>query len=250
MKRITLIFFFISITQGAAIAQNQDVVKEFWPEIDIWLRLSKDWRFSTFIPLSRNIETAYREGSLVLQVDYAFGRTNRPIIRRMLDENRMMAMKSMLIRGGYLSARSLGDSGEAYSENMAFAEFHLRTPLKGHFLLSHRVRPESRWIGDENEVSGRFRYRFMAEREILIKSVSLVPYVNAEVYYDTRFDTFNRLRLIGGTSVALSHRFALEGNFTYQYDSRSTVNELYALNMILHIFFETKESKLKSTINR
>jgi hypothetical protein len=38
--------------------------------------------------------------------------------------------------------------------------------------------------------------------------------------------------------VAWSPRFALEGNITYQHDSRSSVTDLYALNVILHVYFE------------
>jgi hypothetical protein len=49
----------------------------------------------------------------------------------------------------------------------------------------------------------------------------------------------NRVRLIGGATVAWSPRFALETNLTYQYDSRSSVTNLYALNIILHLYFET-----------
>ena len=49
----------------------------------------------------------------------------------------------------------------------------------------------------------------------------------------------NRVRLIGGTSVSWSPRFALEGNWTYQHDTRSSVTHLNALNVILHVFFET-----------
>jgi hypothetical protein len=242
MKNRILIVFFILILPGSVLGQDEST-REFWPEIDIWLRLAKNWRFSLFIPISKNIETAYREGNIVYQADYAFGKTKRPFVRRMLDENRMLAMKSMLVRGGYLTAKSLGDFGETYSENMLFSEFHYRTPLKGKFLLSHRLRSEFRWIGEENELSERIRYRFMAEKEFDINSVSLVPYANMEGYYDTRFETVNRIRTIVGTSVSWSSRYALEGNITYQFDSQSSVTNLYALNLILHIFFETESLK-------
>jgi hypothetical protein len=48
----------------------------------------------------------------------------------------------------------------------------------------------------------------------------------------------NRLRLIGGTSVVWSPRAAIETNVTYQHDSRSSTKELFALNVILHVFFD------------
>ena len=40
-------------------------------EIDTWLRLSPAWRASLFVPLSDNLDTHYREGNLIPQVDYA-----------------------------------------------------------------------------------------------------------------------------------------------------------------------------------
>jgi hypothetical protein len=48
---------------------------------------------------------------------------------------------------------------------------------------------------------------------------------------------FNRVRWIGGATVAWTPRFALEGNFTYQHDSKAAATNTYALNIILHVFF-------------
>jgi hypothetical protein len=94
-------------------------------------------------------------------------------------------------------------------------------------------------LGDDYEFSTRLRYRLMVEKEFEVGRTSLVPYVNVEPYYDSRYGIVNRVRLIGGTSVAWSPRFALEGNITYQNDSRSSVTNLYALNVILHLYFDT-----------
>lgn len=62
---------------AAACAAAADPAQEFWPELDVWWRLSPAWRVSLFVPISRNIETAYREGNFIPQVDHAFGRTRR-----------------------------------------------------------------------------------------------------------------------------------------------------------------------------
>ena len=72
---------------------------------------------------------------------------------------------------------------------------------------------------------------------------SIVPFVNIEPYYDSRYAIVNRVRVIGGVSTSWSPRFALEGNITYQYDSKSSVTNLYALNVILHLFFETGDGR-------
>lgn len=220
---------------GGAVADEPS--KEVWPEVDLWLRLSASWRLSMFLPISKNIETDYREGNVILQGDYAWGKTRFVYRGRLLDESRAEVMKAMLVRGGYLGGKSIGDDGEAYSEKAILVEWHVRSPFHGGFLVSHRLRTDLRWLGDDSEFSTRWRYRTMIEKEIEAGRVSYVPYANAEAYFDSRYDTVNRIRLIGGTSVALSPRVALEGNITYQHDSRSSVTNLYALNVILHVYF-------------
>lgn len=216
--------------------------QEFWPETDLWLRLSPAWRVSMFVAISKNIETAYREGNLILQTDYAWGKVKTRLYfyrRRLLDENRAQEMKAILLRGGYLGGRSLDDKGQAYKENTIFIEQHGRIPLSYSVLMSHRLRGDLRWLGDDAEFSTRWRYRLMVEKEFKIRGGSLVPYVNVEPYYDSRYQTINRIRLIGGAAAAWLPLFALEGNITYQHDTRSSVTNLYALNVILHLFFET-----------
>lgn len=234
--RVCVLISLCSVTAVEA----QETAKEVWPEIDIWYRLSRSWRLSMYIPLSKNIETKYREGSIVVQADYAWGKTRILQSRRLLDENRSQQMKVCLSRGGYLAAKSLDDNGDAYQENMMFFEEHFRTPFKSHLLISHRLRSDLRWVGEEDDFSYRIRYRLMMEREWQVKKVSLVPYVNIEPYYDSRYETINRVRYIGGTSLSWTPRIAIEGNITYQHDTRSSVTDLYALNIILHVYFESR----------
>jgi len=225
---------------GAALAQPP--TKELWPEIDTWLRLSPAWRLSLFVPIAENLDTHYREGNLIPQVDFAFGKAK--FQRRLMDEERAGNMNLFLVRGGYLGGKSLGDGGEEYTEYTAFGEWHWRFPLKGGVLLSHRVRTELRWLGkDSHELSNRWRYRLMVEKEFGAGRVSLVPYVNVEPYYDSRYDTVNRVRLIAGSSVAWAPHTALEVNGTYQYDSRSSTKELLALSVILHLFFDASRTQ-------
>jgi len=230
---------------GAAFGQEDGNSTEFWPETDIWFRLSPAWRLSSFVALSKNIETDYREGSLVVQADYAFGRIKHGPRRRMLDENRAREMRRFLVRGGYVTGRSLDDNGQSYREHAALLELHFRTPFKHGVLVSHRLRSDLRWLGDDPVFSTRLRYRLMVEKECPVGRTSLVPYVNGEAYYDSRYDVLNRVRLIGGASVGLSRLLALEANFTYQHDTRSSVRNLYVLNAILHIYFETAHARAK-----
>jgi hypothetical protein len=234
-----LFLAFIIWVVAAGTAAADDPSKEFWPEIDTWWRISPAWRVSLFVPISENLDTHYREGNLILQGDYAWGTSSRLRPVRLLDEGRQQNVKTFLLRGGYLGGKSLDDEGQAYSEQTMLVEFHLRTPLKGGMLLSSRLRADLRWLGQNSEFSTRWRFRAMVEKEITAGRASIVPYVNVEPYYDSRYDTVNRVRLIPGATVAWSPRAAIEGNVTYQYDSRSSATHVLALNVILHVFFDT-----------
>ena len=115
----------------------------------------------------------------------------------------------------------------------------MRIPIKGGFLVSHRFRTDFRFLGDDTEFSTRYRYRLMLERECAAGRLSFVPYVNGEAYYDSRYEVWNRYRLIAGGSLSRGPHVALEGNVTYQYDSKSSTKEILAVNVILHLFLDT-----------
>ena len=233
------IIIFIAAIQTAS-AQNTSY--EFWPEADIWYRLSPSWRLSAFVPVTKYHESKYRDLNIYLQADYAWGKTKHIFQRRLMDENRIQEMKAWLVRGGFMEGWSLGENAGNYTEDMLFAEIHRRIPIKGRVLLSHRFRTDLRWVGEDPAFSYRYRYRLMIERECSAGIFSIVPYVNAEPFWDSRYDEFSRLRLIGGATASWAPRFAIESNITYQYDTTYSTTNLYALNFILHVFFESNRS--------
>jgi hypothetical protein len=52
--------------------------------------------------------------------------------------------------------------------------------------------------------------------------------------------------VIGGATEAWGKRVAFEQNITYQYDTHYDTENLWALNLILHVFFEKKQSRSKT----
>ncbi len=133
---------------------------------------------------------------------------------------------------------SIYDEGESYTEDMLFAEIHKRIPLKGQVLLSQRIRADTRWIGEEPLFSYRFRYRIMIEKELTAGSTAVIPYLNVEPFWDSRYSKVVKTRVIGGATIARGPLVAFESNLTYQYDESYNTKHLYALNLILHLFFE------------
>ena len=248
-KQLQLFLLMLFLLLGAThtgFAQNSSL--EFWPESDIWYRLSPSWRLSSFVPITKYNESKERDLNIYLHADYAWGKTKTLFKRRMMDENRIQVMKAWMVRGGFMEGWSLGENSGNYTEDMLFAEIHRRVPMKGGLLLSHRFRTDLRWLGEESKFSYRYRYRIMLEKEFTNGARSFVPYINAEPYWDSRYSAFSRLRLIGGVTASWGPRFAFEGNITYQYDSHYDTTNLYALNLILHVFFERKQSKENSKL--
>ncbi|MBC7846114.1 MAG: DUF2490 domain-containing protein [Flavobacterium sp.] len=223
---------------------GQNSSLEFWPETDIWYRLNSAWRLSSFIPLTKYNESESRDINFYLNIDYAWGHSQFPISRRMLDQEKEQILKAWMVRGGFMKGWSLGNDSSEYAEDMFFTELHRRLPIKGNVLLSHRFRVDTRWLGQDNDFSYRFRYRLMVEKEYKSGNYSIVPYVNIEPYWDSRYSKVVKTRAIGGVTTSWGNRFAVEGNLTYQYDETYDTENLYAINVILHIFLE-KSKKTK-----
>jgi hypothetical protein len=245
LRSIGLVVFISLCSINCSVAQNATL--EFWPETDIWYSLSPSWRLSAFVPITKYNESGNRDLNVYLQADYKWGRTKYSVFERMMDENRVGQIKSWMVRGGFMEGWSLGENAGEYTEDMLFMEFHKRIPLKrSGMLISSRIRNDFRWVGQDPAFSYRFRFRFMVEREFTAGRTSIVPYWNVEPYWDSRYTTFNRVRLILGTTLAVGRRFAYETNITYQHDPHYDSTNMYALNLILHVFFETKHSREKS----
>jgi len=237
-RRIVLPLALIGWLALPAAALAGETGAEFWPEIDVWIQLDPHFRLSPCVSVSKDIETKYREGVALLQLDYSWKRKGAPLVsRRLFDEVRAAEMNRFMVRAGYLAGKSLDDEGESYSERQAFLEFHLRNPLRHGILISHRVRNDLRFIGDDRDFSWRLRYRLQAEREFHAIGTSVVPYASLEGSFDERYSAVNRIRAIGGTTVALSRFFVAEANITYQYDSHLQTSNLFALNAILNVYF-------------
>lgn len=212
--RLFCLGFFISLcSTHFSIAQNSSI--EFWPETDIWYRLNPSWRFSAFVPITKYNESDNRDLNVYLHVDYAWGHTKHIIHRRLVDQEKEQVMKTWMVRGGFMEGRSLGENAGNYIEDMLFAEIHRRIPLQGYFLLSHRFRTDTRWLGEDNDFSYRFRYRLMLEKEYKFGKSSIVPYLNIEPFWDSRYSKVAKTRVIGGATLSRGSRFAFEGNLTY-----------------------------------
>lgn len=237
-KKLACIGFIVWLVTASTVSA-QGTSFELWPETDVWYKITPDFRLSSLMAITRYLESDTRDFNLTFQTDYSFGYSKRFFFTKLADQNRAQALKVWMVRGGYMGGWSLYDQGENYTEDMLFAEMHRRILLKRLVLFSQRLRMDTRLVGQDPTFSYRFRYRAMFEREFLKGKTSVIPYINVEPFWDSRYDLFNRVRVIGGTTVSWKTRFAFEGNITYQYDSKLSSTNTLAFNAILHLFFET-----------
>jgi Protein of unknown function (DUF2490) len=242
-RLIGLVLALTFVGVGSGLAESTSL--EFWPEADLWYRVNPEWRFSALIPVTKYCESKNRDLNVYFQGDYAFGSSKRSVYLRLVDENKAGPMKLWLLRGGFMKGRSIGENAGDYSEEMVYGELHYRAPLKGGFVLSNRFRVESRWLGENADYSYRYRFRSMLEKEVLRGRRSFVPYLSVEPYWDSRYAEIARTRVVGGTTLSLSSRLAYEVNLTYQHDEHYDTPNLYALNVILHVFLDAKSAQPK-----
>ncbi len=240
---VRLICLELLISLGSAntcLAQNSSL--EFWPETDIWYRLNPSWRLSSFISITKYNESKERDLNIYVQADYAWGKSKHSFYSRLMDQNKAQQLKAWMVRSGFMEGWSLGEYAGDYKEDLLFAEIHKRLPLKGRVLLSQRFRIDFRWLGRGSHLLLPVSVSYQVEKDYQAGRSSIVPYTSAELYWDSRYSATSRLRLVGGATIAWGSRFAYEGNLTYQYDVHYSTANLYAINIILHVFFEKKQS--------
>jgi hypothetical protein len=209
-------------------AQQNDYRKEIWPEVDVFIPLKPKLRLFLMSALTKAEETKDNlEGSVQVSLDY-------------------LPNKRLILRNGYRYGFSL--TGEdPFKEHRIMFEQTVRQPIPLDILVSDRNREEIRIVN--GETSARYRNRLTLEREFQIGRFAPVPYGSAEVFYDNRFDTWNRNRLNVGVQIPLKRGFPLvrlidperqvilDLYYSRQNDSRSSPTHIQALGIALNLYF-------------
>jgi hypothetical protein len=207
-------------------AQDDELARQVWPEIDVYVPLNDQWRFIFTGSVDQARETlAATEGKVGVYADYFW-------------------TKRIGLRAGYQYGHSLGDSTPS-SEHRILLDQNFTQLLGTKFALKDRNRQEVRWI--KGDLSIRFRNRLTLEREFAFRGRPLVPYAAAEIYFDTRFHSFNRRRFTGGVQITLRRsgfwvpflrkQRVLDLYFTRQDDSHSHPNHINVFGITFGIHF-------------
>ena len=202
--------------------------KQIWPEVDVYVSLNEKFRLFFLATTTKAEETKDNlEAQVGAHIDYQLHR-------------------KVTLRTGYRYGFSLGGS-DPFKEHRIVFEQTVRQPLPLDLILTDRNREDLRWVN--KEFSARYRNRITLEREFKVLNRSIIPYGSAEVFYDSRFNTWNRNRLAVGAQfplkrgtplVSLIHpqkQVVLDVYVSRQNDSRSEPSRVRALGVALSIYF-------------
>lgn len=217
----------IAILVCAGCVASGQTQNEFWPEVDVFVPLTPKLRLMFSATITRVEETRNNtEGQVGAHIDF-------------------LTNKKMRFRAGYRYGFALG-GGDPFQEHRIVLEQTFRKNLPLKVLLSDRNREDLRFVNGDFSV--RYRNRVTLEREFELRRVHITPYVSGEVYYDTRFDTWNRNRLTAGIQVPLKRGFpvlqlvrptslmVLDLYLMRQNDSRSSPARVRGIGLAFNIY--------------
>ena len=138
-------------------------------------------------------------------------------------------------RVGYQLSGTFDGRDRGVREHRGVLEGTGRVPLPHEVWLVNRGRVDLRDI--DGEFSARFRYRLGIEREFTVSGVVLVPYAQAEVFYDTRFGAFSRQLYQGGVEIELTKHWRIEPYYARQEDQRSSPAHLDSVGLVLKLYW-------------
>ena len=233
-KWLRLLCFLAALVIGTRTATAQETRKEFWPEVDVYINVKPKVRLYLLATISKSVEDGEirnaqgYEAQIGMHVDY-------------------IPNNHLILRTGYRYGSAIGDNDDGFREHRLITEQTLRKLLPADFLLSDRNREDFRFIN--GDFSFRYRNRVTIERELpVFKGRNITPYISGEIFYDTRFDVWNRNRLAVGIQHTLlrgplqkmllhKRQVVLDLYFMKQNDSRSQVPHVKAVGAALSFYF-------------
>jgi hypothetical protein len=229
-----LFLLLVVFSSQATRAQEPTTHKEFWPEIDVYIPLKPKVRLFFLGTVSKSVEDgefrnaqAY-EAQIGAHIDY-------------------IPNNHVILRAGYRFGSAVGSNSDPFKEHRFLTEQTLRTMLPGELLLSDRNREDFRFVN--GDFSFRYRNRVTVEREFhLFRKRTITPYVSGEIFYDTRYDVWNRNRYAVGVQTSLrrgplmkmllpKRQIILDLYYMRQNDSRSDTPHVNALGAALSFYF-------------
>ena len=213
------------------LARAEDHNDELVPELNVFIKLNKQMRLYLLGDITQGLSPSFTDGEFGAHLDF----TLKPILRRTLRSGDWERERYLWIRAGYVVSTDLDDRDEGSTTHTILLETTTRLELPAQIWLVNRARVDFRDI--DGDRSQRYRLRVGIEREFTVCRVVMVPYVQAETFYDTRFNTFNRQLYQAGVEIELNKHWRIEPYIARQNDSRSASGNVNRFGLVLKSYF-------------
>ena len=216
----------LALPAGAA-----DNTREFVPEVNAFVRLSDKTRLFLLGDMTRNLTTDKSEGELGAHLDF----TLKPTLRSHLSEANWVRDRYLWARVGYVALSTPDSRSSGPKERRGILEITGRVPLPNEVWLVNRGRVDLRDLEGQSS-SQRYRLRMGIEREFAAGGTAIVPYAQAEVFYDTRYDTWNRQLYQVGAEIELAKAWRIEPYYARQNDTRPSAAHVDRVGLVLKYY--------------
>ena len=176
---------------------------ELWPEASAYLTLGSVTRAYLDASYARQDEAQFRTLDISAFLDISI----KPVLhgRQIEDWQRS---RYFWARIGFTRSLEIGNGAREVTENRAVVSAYGKLPMPEEIWLEGRARVDLRWI--DGVYSTRYRLRLEATREFNVRGHPVVPFLNAEAFYDTRFDGWSRFLYEAGAEVTVDRHFRFE----------------------------------------
>jgi hypothetical protein len=203
---------------------------EFWPEAQVFVGLNPRTRMFLNAAYAKGKESDERSLDAAAYLDISF----LPVGPRRRQRLRTQDWQ----RGRYLWALVGYDrvfGGASVAEDRGILSLWGKFPLPADVWLEVRARADLRWISAE--CSTRYRWRFEVTREFIVLDHAVVPYLNVEWYYDTRYDGWARTLYQAGFEGTVNRHLRFELNLSQQTDTLPETSRLNAFSVLVKCYY-------------
>jgi len=220
------------LSGGVLVAANASAAdsSEFWPELSAFVGMTPATRL--YLDASYAHGEDFRSLDLSAFVDISI----QPILREDLRTDDWQRKRYLWARLGYTRVLKAEEGGATQvAEDRAVVSGYARAELPAEVWLEARARADLRWMS--GDYSTRYRVRLEVNREFTVLEHSVVPYFNAEAFYDTRFDGWSRALYQGGAEVTVNQHFRYEIYLASQVDRLPKRTSVGALGVVAKWYY-------------
>ena len=209
---------------------------ESWPELNLYRALGPTTRLYLVAAYGSGREAPLRSLDLAAYLDV----TLRPrlVFGQYLKgpgEDDWRASKYLWARVGYDHQIRDQDGTRIAPENRGIVAIMGRAYLPAEVLVELRARADLRWIA--GDYSTRYRLRLEVNREFRAWDRPVTPFLQAEAFYDTRYDGWARELYQAGAEFGITEHFRLEASLARQVDRLPSASALWARALVARWYY-------------